>query len=70
MLNSGIGKDTIRFLFNLNLIYRYCIRSFDQIPFKLGGIRIIVHIDEFNFKHKPKYHRGIISESEFWCLNE
>ena len=66
MVDSGIGKDTIGFLFDL--IRSYCMRYFYQIPFKLGGTGTIVQIDESNFRHKPKYHKGRMPESELWVF--
>ena len=66
MLNCDIGKDTTGFLFDL--IRSYYIKYFNQRPFRLEKTKILVQIDESNFRYTLKYHQGRTSESELWVF--
>ena len=45
-----------------------CTAYFQTNPIQLGGPGITVEIDESCFSHKPKHHRGRVSETPIWVF--
>ncbi|KAG0425435.1 hypothetical protein DMUE_6032 [Dictyocoela muelleri] len=63
---TGVGKRT------LIKLKKVCLEAMERYfithPIKLGGIGIVVHIDETMLNHTVRSHRGRAPHQRVWCL--
>ena len=65
-LQTGLSNHTIIDAFAC--LREICGRYLQENPIQLGGPGIIVQVDESQFSHKPKHHRGRAAENPFWVF--
>ena len=59
-MQTGLSNHTIIDAFTC--LREICGRYLQENPIQLGGPGIIVQVDESQFSHKPKHHRGRAAE--------
>ena len=65
-LQTGLSNHTIIDAFAC--LRKICGRYLQENPIQLGGPGIIVPVDESQFSHKPKHHRGRAAEIPIWVF--
>ena len=65
-LQTGLSNHTIIDAFAC--LREICGRYLQENPIQLGGPGIIVQVDESQFSHKPKHHRGRAAEIPIWVF--